>query len=318
MRIFADSHHQGLTQSLKLLFSKRLHYELRFPAGLEWWNEGFWAVFPHIDTAKQYLERETEGVMGINLDEFKKTKFDILLCSIPQHIPMWLKLRYLYQPQAKLIFQVGNVWDFDESFPIKNILASAIIPNLPGFNTAIYHEEFDLSIFYPQSVDNSKKIYSFINCLNTVDLYKKDWELFIEMEKLMPDWEFRSFGGQCRDGWYNGPKEVADKMREATFIYNCKTNGDGFGFTIHQAAAVGRPLIVRLSDYNDKLAGGLITSKSSILVDNQSPEQIKEQIEAAYKYRVEGMGMEINERFRIMVDFDKEEVLIRDFLEKLL
>lgn len=327
MKILSDRHHSGLAKSLIMLFQKRLGYELYFQKGMEWYPE-FWALQPFKETAVQYLERELEGLPGVTLEEFKNTKFDALLCSVPQHVPMWIKLRDLYQPQAKLIFQVGNTWAFDNSFPIKNILASAAIPNLPGFNTVTYHEEFDLSIFKPQDPTTNKKIYSFINCLNVVDIYKKDWELFLDLEKLMPDWEFKSFGGQCRDGWFNGPQEVADKMKEATFIFNCKTNGDGYGFTLHEAAAMGRPIITRFSDYKDKLAEPLLTSFTSVLVDNRTPSQIAEQLEALVYFtqnkdiinsplNVESMGIAISKAFTENVDFDKEEVLIRDFLSKL-
>lgn len=316
MRILSDTHHQGLTESLKLLFSKRLGWELRFPAGMEWYPD-FWNVYPHESTAIQYLERETEGAMGISLEEFKNTKFDVLLCSIPQHVPIWLKLKDLFQPEVKLIFQVGNVWAFDNSFPIKNILASAIIPDLPGFNTCTYHEEFDLNIFHYESPRSEKKIYNFVNCLGAVDLYKEDWELFLELERLIPDWEFRSYGGQNRDGWCNGPQEVAEKMREATFIFNVKKNGDGFGFTIHEAAAVGRPIITRASDYKGKLAEPLIHPATGILIDGLEPEEIANTIEYNY-YERQNFSSEIYKAFKENVDFDKEEIKIRRFLDNLL
>jgi len=315
MKVFSDSHHQGLTQSLKMLFIGRLGYELRFPKGIEWYEQHLWNVYDHIDTAKQYLERETEGVLGITLDEFRATRFDILICSIPQHVPIFIKLRDQFQSQAKLIFQVGNAWSFEESFPIKNILASAKIPYLPNFNVVEYHQEFDLNTFYPTPIQNYRKVYSFINCLNTTELYERDWKLFLELERLLPDWEFRSFGGQCRDGWCNGPLETAEKMREATFIFQVKTDGDGYGHGIFSAAAVGRPIITRFSDYQGKLAEPLITSNSSIRVDNLSPETIAEMITLT---NPDLSSLAIQERFKENVDFDAEERSIRQFLDRLL
>lgn len=318
MKILADRHHQGLTESLILLFGKRLGWEIFFQAGLEWYKEGFWNIYPHPSTAEQYLERELEGLPGITLEDFKNTKFDVLLCSIPEHVNIFLKLRDLYQPQAKLIFHVGNMWALDHYFPIKNILASAkmgILQAVVDFNILEYHQEFDLDIFHYKKVDNQKKVYSFINCLNTEELYKGDWELFLELEKLMPDWEFRSFGGQCRDGAIWDRKELADKMREATFIYQVKKNGDGYGHNVFAAAAIGRPLITRISDYKGKLAETLMRSRMTITIDYKTPPEIAEFISLA---QAEIMGENIYTRFKEVVNFDEEEVLIRGFLDKLI
>lgn len=318
MKILADRHHSGLTDSLILLFQKRLGYEIWFQKGMDWYPD-FWDLQPFRETAVQYLERELEGLPGITLEEFKKTQFDILLCSVPQHVPLFIKLRDLYQPDAKLIFQVGNAWTFDSFFPIKNIMASAVIPDLVGFHTISYHQEFPLDIFKYEPVKPTKKIYSFINCLNTVDLYKKDWELFLELEKLMPDWEFKSFGGQCRDGAIWDRQELADKMREATFIFQCKTDGDGYGHSIHSAAAVGRPLITRKYDYEGKLAEPLISDLfTSITVDGLGVEDIKHKIEQAYELNLKPMSEQIRLVFERTVDFNKEETQIREFLTNLL
>lgn len=312
------SHHAGLTNSLILLFEKRLGYEIRFPSEMAWYPD-FWALQPFESTARQYLERETEGVRGITLEEFKKTKFDILLCSVPQHVPMWIKLKDLYQPEAKLIFQVGNVWPFDHTFPIKNIMASARLEHPVSFHWIKYHQEIPLDIFYYEEVKNTKKIYSFINCLNTVELYKEDWALFLELERLMPTWEFRSYGGQCRDSALAPSSMVADKMREATFIFHSKKNADGFGHSIHAAMAVGRPLLVNYDDYENKLAGTkLIPGENCISVDHVRPETLAHFIQERSEEDLTEMGMNIYKKFKEQVDYDKEAGKIKDFLENLL
>lgn len=320
MKILADRHHQGLTESLILLFQKRLGWEIYFQKGMEWYPE-FWDLQPFKDTATQYLERELEGLPGITLEEFNNTTFDVLLCSVPQHVGMWLKLKELYQPQAKLIFQVGNMWTFDNNFPIKNILASAKVYPYIGFNVCEYHQEFDLEIFHFEPVKKEKKIYSFINCLNTVDLYKRDWELFLELEKLMPDWEFKSFGGQCRDGAIWDRKELADKMREATFIYQVKNQGDGYGHNIFSSAAVGRPLIVRASDYANKLAECLIDGTTSITIDHFTPPTVANVIRTSWDtdtFTPEIRGKNIYDKFKANVNFDVEAIKIDEFLTNLI
>lgn len=323
--VFSDFHHAGLLQSLVMLFEGRLGGELYRPIGLDWYHQGYWNVYPHIDTAKQYLEPGSipkDGTPPLNDDlshvitfeDFKKTKFDILLASIPQHIEPFKELIMLYQPQAKLIFQIGNQWDIPRN-SVKNVMASAICEPPIQINYIQYHQEFDTNIFHYEPPKNTRKIYSFINCLGTSDLYRRDWELFLQLEKLLPDWEFKSFGGQCRDGWIEDGKPLADKIREATFIFHCKTNGDGYGHIIHNAAAIGRPLITRAADYKGKLAEPLINIATSILVDNTPVAYIADQIRL--NPVVGAMGEAIHRRFKSNVDFDKEEQEIRTFLNRL-
>lgn len=327
MKVFSDKHHEGLTKSLYLLFEDRLGYELYTPLGMDWWTEGFWKLNDIEATATQYLQMGSQPYPGyaplthdrpITLDGFKNTKFDIIIASLPQHIEPFIRLRDLYQPQAKLIFQVGNHWNFDNSFPIKNIMASAKIPKLEGFNQIEYHQEFPLDIFYYEPVKPGKKIYSFINCLGVVDLYKKDWELFLELEKLMPDWEFKSFGGQCRDSALL-LKDQADKMREATFIFHKKSGSDGYGHVIHQAMATGRVPLINYKEYKDKLAGSkIIPGMNCISLDDKTPAQIVEEIERCSEISVlTEMGADIYNKFKEQANFDREQVQIQNFLSNL-
>lgn len=346
INILSDFHHAGLYNSLLMLFEGRLGGEVYRPIGMEWYEQGFWNVYPHIDTAKQYLSldqlympvdgapplnqivKDEDGVYhchdidshetnkAISLDKFKEMQFDILIASIPQHIEPFQRLIQLYQPQAKLIFQIGNAWNVPQGIGVKNVMASAIVPNVPqGVNFVSYHQEFDTKVFSPSPIPTTKKIYSFVNCLGIADLFKPDWELFLELERLMPDWEFKSFGGQCRDGAIRGDEAIANKMREATFIFHCKTGGDGYGHVIHTAAAVGRPLITRAADYQGKLAEPLIGDAiTSLIVDGRSPSDIAEIIRID---AVETMGFNISRKFKQVVDFNKEEQEIRTFLDRL-
>jgi hypothetical protein len=346
MKILTDFHHHALLQSLILLFEKRLKNEIFRPIGLEWYEQGYWNVFPHPATAAQYLSKDQvykpidgtpplnqiieqeKGIYlchdigeeipnkAIDFKKFKETQFDILIASLPQHIEPFKKLISFYQPRAKLIYQIGNAWNIPRN-AVKNVMASAIVPDIPiQVNFVQYHQEFDLNTFYFTHPDpHSKKIYSFINCLNTVDLYKKDWELFLALEKLMPEWEFKSFGGQCRDGSINNNKVLADKTREATLIFHCKSEGDGMGHVIHNAAAVGRPLITRYSDYKGKLAEPLIQPYTAILVDQKTPEQIAQEI--IQLDHIVNYGKSIHQMFIENVDFNREVEEIRLFLEHL-
>lgn len=318
LKIFSDRHHQGLTESLILLFQKRLKGEIWFQKGLDWWKEGFWALQPFESTAIQYLERELEGLPGITLEEFKNTKFGILLCSIPQHVDMWVKLRDLYQPQAKLIFQVGNMWAFDNSFPIKNILASAVVPDIPGFNICTYHQEFSTDLYNYEPPKRTKQIYSFINCINVLDLYKNDWGLFLELERLLPEFEFESYGGQTRGGAIAPQEEVAKLTKEADLIFHVKQNGDGYSYGMHTASSCGKIIITRLSDYKGKLAEPLITPETCLIIDGKTPQQIADEIKILWDNKLEIMSENMSNKFKEIVSFDQEEASIREFLTRLL
>lgn len=348
--VFTDFHHAGLLNSLILLFEKRLGGQLYRPIGKDWYEKGFWKIYDHPATVEQYLGiggatpdgtpklNEVTGIAyyvgdpiiyyckdidsgqtnrAITFEGFMNTPFDIVIASVPQHIEPFKKLCEIHPSHPKLIFQIGNAWSA-EAGGAKNIMASAKVDFPPGTNGIIYHQEFDLNTFSYKLKEKEKKIYSFQNCLGTTELYKPDWELFLALEKLMPDWEFRSYGGQCRDGWCNGTKELAEKMHEATFGFMCKTNGDGYGHVIHNLAATGTPLITRLADYRGKLAEPLIVDAlTSLTVDNRTPEEIAEIIEADYQ-TLNTLSLNIYRKFKEVVSFDAEEVEIREFLDRLI
>lgn len=332
-QVFVDSHHQSLFSSLCMLFEGRLGWKLYTQAGMAWYEEDLWRVYPHPDTAKQYLLREVEKDHGITREQFKQMDFDLILCSIPQHIEPFLKLAK--EKNASLCFQVGNAWEIDQNQAsmLDGVMASAKIKdNQPhyGRNGQIlplieYHQEFSIDLYNFEPVKKTKKIYSFINCINVLDLYKKDWELFLELERLLPEFEFCSYGGQTRNGAIAPVSEVARLTKEADLIFHVKNQGDGFSYGMFTAAACGRPIITRRSDYEGKLAQPLLIGigPTSIHVDNLSPQDIADQIRHLYEPRggdgvwLEDMSSNIYDSFKKNVDFDKEEQQIRLFLEKL-
>lgn len=326
-RILIDNHHEGLTESLYKLFQDRLGYQVFTPLGMDWYREGYWAINNIEATAIQFLEAgsrpypEYEPLNHkntISLTDFKNTTFDLILASIPQHAVPFIKLRDLYQPQAKLIMQIGNDWPFDHNFPIKNILASAKIVQPLGFHILEYHQEFDRALYHAEPPRLKKKISSFINCLPVISLYEEDWKLFLRLEQLLPDWTFKSYGGQCRDGALGTQAEVAEATLDSDFIFASKKNGDGYGYGMFTAAACGRPLITRASDYQHKLAAPLVTDAlTAITVDNRTPDQIAEIVRADYQ-TLGTLSGNIHRKFVEMVDFDKEEIAIRQFLDNLL
>jgi hypothetical protein len=293
MKVLTDFHHGSLLRSLVMLFEGRLGAELYRPIGMEWYGAGYWAINNSVDTARQYLEIDNQpldrtpplnqlsaegdgGVYriydpgnttthkGIRFDAFKETKFDYIIASIPDHIPLYADLVKRFQPQAKLIVQVGNNWDLG-LLAGHNILASVKSVYGPhNINVCYYRQEFDTNIFCHGDVEPyPRRVSSYVNCLSE---WPVGWTDFLRMEEGL-DVPMLSFGGQCRDGNMNGPRELADSMRKDAMVFHVKDYGDGYGHVVHNAMACGRPIIYRSRFTDGTLVGDLLNERNSFDLD---------------------------------------------------
>lgn len=348
--VFTDMHHAGLLNSLIMLFEGRLGGSLYRPIGTKWHKQGYWQIFPHPATVQQYLTLAQgykpvngspplneianieDGVYycqdiisgyynkAITFEKFCEMPIDIVIASVPQHIRPFSDLIKRYKPRAKLIYQIGNNWSIEAGLA-PNIMASAVINGIPlHINHIQYHQEFSTDIFRYKPPVNTKNIFSFINCFNTERYFAQDWALFLKLEQMMPDWNFKSFGGQCRDGTAKGDKGVAEKMHEARFVAQLKKNGDGYGIIVHNTGAIGRPMIVKKQYYAGKLGEQLmIDGETCIAIDDLSPSQIVDKI---LYYNDDDRYAEMNRRiyknFRNICDFGREESELRRFIENLI
>ncbi len=357
--VFTDFHHASLLNSLIMLFEKRLGGQVFRPIGMDWATQGFWKIYDHPETQQQflgiggatpdgtpplnevqglsalggqegiepiYLCKDIEGDVtnkAITLGTFMSLPIDIVIASIPAHLEPFKRLCELHPNKPKLIFQIGNAWTVEAGLA-KNVMASAVVAGIPPTTNFItYHQEFDLSTFYPQyNVDNSpsNNIYSFINCFNTSGAFQEDWQLFQHLEQTMPEWNFKSFGGQCRDGSCNGTKELAETMRQSKFIWHTKNGGDGYGHVLHNSAAVGRPLITKKLYYAGKMGERLmVEGKTCINIDFLSIDEIRNKIEYYSDPELYNrMCRNVYENFRMVCDFDSEFEGLQKFLDNLL
>ena len=322
MNVFTDFHHNSLLRSFVLLFENRLGAKVYRPIGMEWFHEGYWAINNQEDTAKQFLDINTTILpdntpflnsinniendcyyvydpgfdsthKAITLDVFKEKKFDFVIASIPQHIQVYKELINKYQPKAKLIIHIGNNWSKPENG--SNVLASIKNPGWDGLNVVYYHQEFDINIFKPIDNISFNKISSYINVIEN----NLGWKDFVSLEKLLQPQgvEFKSYGGQCRDGNFAGPKKLAESMQKNDFIFHVKHGGDGYGHILYNAYACGKPTIIRSSYYKDCLGEELFNSDNCIDLDTMSLEDasikikeiilnkdcLKQMSDAAYK-----------------------------------
>jgi len=339
MRVFSDHHHQALTHSLQLLFEKRLGGQLFNPIGLSWFEQGFWkgaSVYgDNLGTVGQYLDTrglepdengiyQVEGRKGITLEKFKETEIDIVIASIPEHLITFNNLIKEYKPKAKLIYQIGNEFGNYDFSLIKNFMVSTAPFSVPSHvNTIFYHQEFDLDIYKPSEEKPKNFIRSFVHCLSQGEgqgsLYRQDWKTFLDLEDLLPEYQFQAFGASCRDGCINEQSEIARLMRESKFGFHLKKNGDGFGHTIFSYFATGKPVIVRKSQYEGKLAGLLmIDGVTCIDLDKGTLEESARRIKAIDDTKYNEMCGNVYKRFKEVVDFEKEFKKIKLFLKKLI
>jgi hypothetical protein len=331
-----------------MLFEGRLGGQIYRPIGMEWAENGYWKVYDHPATQAQFLTLDQgylpiDGTQPLNkiekhvtnpeiyychdidsdytnkairLDTFFELKIDIVIATLPQHIAPFKKLCELHSNKPKLIYQIGNAWTI-EAGTASNVMASARINTVPtGVNCIQYHQEFDLNIFKRSHIEESKTISSFMNVYQTFP----DYQLLLEIEKQMPDWKIGIYGGQCRDGWANGTKELSKMMSNSRFIWHVKAGGDGYGHVLFNSAALGKPVIVKKSYYAGKLGEELLVDgQTCIDIDGLTVNEIIEKI-LYYNDsdRYFQMCISVYDNFVRVVNFDEEEKRIRVFLEGLI
>lgn len=349
MKVLADFHHEDLYYSLHLLFEKRLGWELYRQIGTDWYNEGYWMVYDHPDTAGQYLgthlteewaqiqernpgmrkmlnetayEKETgiylipdypRGVVykGITLDKFKNTQFDIVISSMPSHINRFNKLVSEYQTSAKHIFQAGNNWNVG-SFSVNNILSSSTrtSPN-KSQNVVYYHQEFDLNTFKHLPCEQPRSVFNMMHYMRGPGLAN-----FNAYKSKMPDWKWFAHGSQNADGPVLTEK-IPEAFVEHGFLWHFKPEGDGFGYNPFHALASGRPIITHKSFFKGMtLDPLLVDGKTCINLDGRSQSDVVKKLNEAAGNHIEWSN-NTHAHFKAIVDYDAEFERIKAFLSNL-
>lgn len=345
MNIFVDNHHAELTYSLELLLSKRLGHTVFYPVGMDWYEKGYWHVYPHRDTARQYLgdqrldttvhgkERVFTGrgwepvdkgleysfditkevhERGIRFDRFLEKPVDVLIASIPQHVGPFNEIIRKYKPKAKGIFQMGNMYSDFRFDGVRNVLNSTN-RRVPFYIHSVrYSQEFDLARFYYSPPPCGKKIVNLSH-------YTTQNEYYQQTKKAVPDYAFESYGAGNETGNIARIADVAAKIREADFVWHLKSSGDGYGHVVHNAAACGRPVIISKKVYRHLRFGCFIEDgRTCVCVDGLSPGELAKKIlHYGEPGRLRSMGERIYQRFRELVDFEKDAKNVQQFLEKL-
>jgi hypothetical protein len=333
VKVFCEWHHGGLFHAQQLLWEKRLGGQVFAPVGFEWVKEGFWRYSENPDTQRQYLEPgycfeqgnhklfffdkgEQINQRRISLEDFKKEKFDIILCTLQEHEESFRRLRDEYQPDAAYIRLVGNTGEQVDWNRFNNFIDTTGLYAPPsGINAIVIGQEFPLDTFYYREPTEHKTITNLMNCLKEADAYGV-WSF---LKRELPGFKFFMHGSQGEDGMVDGLHAIGEKIRDSSFIFQVKHHGEGFGHIIHNAYACGRPVIGVLEYYKGKLAERfLLDGHSAILLDDKPPDQVLHEI-LFYSQPEEHKKMCENARalFEKYVSFDNDFERFKVFLTNL-
>jgi hypothetical protein len=328
-RVLADWHHPALWESLRLLFEVRFGWDLYAPYGDDWLEHG-WGLTggtPGWD-AERYLDPSPVVAMGDHLetpcpeypgavrrlvtwDQASAQRWDYVVASVSCHQAPFARLAKTLG--ARFVHQVGNArHPIDHRIP-QITLASARLPR--GVRGVQYHQEFSAVTFRsePCAPDRRADVGAFMLRLDaTSGPYR--W-----LADAIGD-RWHEYGGTApgEAGYLAPMSAVGDAMRASGWIWHDKTIGDGYGHVLHNAAAVGRPLIGHASHYRGML-GAPFWQDLRTCVDLD----VHEPAEALRLYRAISndpdwhaeMCDNIADRFRELVDFEAEAATIRRALE---
>jgi len=349
--IFTDRHHHALMESLELTLGDRLGAQVYYPYGLDWFEREYWSFERawHGDAvAKQYLlgvwgdpewiggrpispdpKHPARLIKGTTLDDALTVDWDIVLTSLPHNYDGYY--RFARETGARYGVQIGN-----EAQPIDPradfCLSSSTLPgfgpewigkvfNYHGVPTLMYHQEFSLDTFRHEWPPKTKAIGSFIQCFAE----NRDWYAeFRDIARSLSEFDWRVYGSygsvesdEFAAGDITTTEDIADEMRAMRVIWHQKGWGDGYGHVLHNAFAIGRPVVGRASYYAPRLGGPLwVDGVTSFDIDTRSRAELTGIL--ARLIGDDDYHRQISEnaaaRFREIVNFDMEAEAIQGLL----
>ena len=247
MKILADCHHEDLFRSLQLM-GARMGATFVRPIGMEWFEECMWHIHTAEATAHQFLDEENySSIPGISLEEARDTQLDAVVVSHYNNLPSWRKE---FEERCPVVLQAGNNWSYLlPVFEGVKYVLNATSTQWPNAERHVrYHPEFSLA-GSEQATTNPRLVRSFVHYPQPEGV-----RLFRELESILGDeWTFELYGA----GTDNGPlslDEMNKAIAECGFIFQYKPGGDGYGFSIHRAWALNKPIIMDYDHYADKIA----------------------------------------------------------------
>jgi hypothetical protein len=345
MNILCDYHHGELYESIQKVFEDRFGGQVYRPIGTEWHDRGYWKIGTLEAQIGQYLgyDFSTEiedgiwaadgnwnkeyynnvmNVFGRSPDKcvtFEKAMdmdWDIIISTLYGHFDPMEDFRLRNCPNAKHILQLGNVVT---CLPerAKNVLNSTGISfNSPG-NYLEYNQEFDTSVL-SWNPESSKSVYCFL-INNQGHCGQSFWDLEAALDD---DWEFREYGACNKHKNIHKYDEQCKRMRECSFLWHVKLNGDGYGYNLYRGMYAGKIPILNLSFYGQHhrlgKSGFLQDGVNCINYEIGTPiDKVHDSVQTLYS-NWESTSKTLCDGMRQMVDFDREAENIRKFIDNLI
>jgi hypothetical protein len=238
-------------------------------------------------------------------------RWDFVLGSVPEHQRTFKVLAS--KVGARFIHQVGNAKHQIDHGPGQVILASANVRIRDRTPHVLYHQEFDRTVFAPSPITDPLAVTSLMLRL---DWTSCDYRWLAEAPGI--DW-CAPGGEDPRSTRYLAPMSlVAEIMRSSGWIWHDKRIGDGYGHVLHNAAAMGRPLIGHASHYKGLVGEPFWKDlRTCIDLDIHKPDEALRLVKAiaAQPDWHQEMSANIAAVFDATVDFDAEAQAIRAALE---
>lgn len=330
MNIIVDHHHGGLLRSLYYLFNKRFNFKVYIPTGFDWLDkDDLYSCYPNRDTANQMLnswlydEKYRDMFLPITHEEFLNSEIDIIVASLYENHFLFKKIIEKYNKKTKLILQAGNnlTPELVRMTEATNLLSSAYPTYVQcnNIHKVFCRQEFSLDFFKPSEQCNIKSIANFKNIM------EDDFQIMLELEKKMTDWDFKCYGALNRDGNIcDRENQMADAINKFGFIFHVKKD-DGYGHVIHNSFACGKPMIVDLNtagvywngEFTRNTASFLYEKDNTIIDVNEGIDNIIYKLNFMADNYIDYKNNVIK-KFKEVVDFDKEFIEVKKFIENLI
>jgi hypothetical protein len=136
---------------------------------------------------------------------------------------------------------------------------------------------------------------------------------WIDLKHRLPSWEFKSYGVGNEHGKIYPKREYIAKMNQATFIPQSKGPWEGYGHVLFNAFCLGRPMILRHSEYADKIAAPMLVRDKTFL-EMDDPELIEKTRHFSQSEEFKKMSLRCRQAFLDYVDFDRDFIEIKKIL----
>ena len=358
MNILADYHHAGAARAQVLLLHYRLGHKLYFmgPHLIEElgvstsiilpvipsWLMGMGGVPPEIlepDGSWPWIVDSKEELNAIDWGAFLVTRWET------QDV-----FKALRQGHEKIIGVTGNdatqfEWDFVKNLLSSDYLTWVLAPD--GVHKLHYSQEIGTQYtgWYPIQPENLKNVASYVNCWPT---FTGDWvwprETFgpegrcphcentpstlgpvispyatwKDAQPLLPEHTFNEYGIECALGC-KPEVQLPVEYRRNSITVHMKTY-DGYGFSMLQSIACGRPVIVPRHFHKYRTANKYLIPNLTCFEVDWTAESVAEAI-AYYTgnlARANAYAHACYKAGKALFDWDLEAMRVAEFMEDLI